>query len=153
MDRILQLERTHKKKSFSTTRGGSLLKKHIKIRTFSDWNEIIPGFIEADLVAHCGGNVSGSFLNTLVLTDIVTGWTEFMPLLCKSEANVIAGLKIAQEILPFTILGLDTDNVLNLESTIIFKKIIPSGIKIPFLQFKIPKATSNGLPPLMRNIF
>ena len=109
VDRILKLEHKKNKKNVSTTRCGGILKKQIKIRTFSDWNEIIPGFIEADLVAHCGDTVSGSFLNTLVLTDIVSGWTEFMPLLCKSEANVISGLKIAKEIFPFTILGLDTD--------------------------------------------
>ena len=48
-------------------------------------------------------------MNTLVLKDIVSGWTEFAPLLCKSEANVISGLIVAKEIFPFAILGLDTD--------------------------------------------
>jgi hypothetical protein len=110
VDRILALEHKQNKKNNSTTRCGGILKKQIKIKTFADWNEIIPGFIEADLVAHCGDTVSGSFLNTLVLTDIVSGWTEFMPLLFKSEDNVIAGLKIAKEMIPFNILGLDTDN-------------------------------------------
>ena len=110
VDRILKSEYKQNKKNISTTKCGSILKKQIKIKTFADWNEVVPGFIEADLVAHCGDTVSGSFLNTLVLTDIVSGWTEFMPLLCKSEDNVIAGLKIAQEIFPFNILGLDTDN-------------------------------------------
>ena len=110
VDRLLKLERQDKKKGVCATRSGSLLKKQIPIRTFSDWNEIIPGFMEGDLVAHCGDTVSGSFLNTLVLTDIVTGWTEFMPLLCKTEANVLEALQIVQEILPFPILGIDTDN-------------------------------------------
>jgi hypothetical protein len=110
VDRILKLEHKQNKKNNSTTRCGGILKKQIKIKTFANWNEIIPGFIEADLVAHCGDTVSGSFLNTLVLTDIVSGWTEFMPLLFKSEDNVIAGLKIAKEMFPFNILGLDTDN-------------------------------------------
>jgi len=49
-------------------------------------------------------------LNTLVLTDIASTWTEFFPLLRKSEADVIAALKVAQQILPFSLIGLDTDN-------------------------------------------
>jgi IS30 family transposase len=87
-----------------------LLKKQIPIRAFSDWNEATPGFLEADLVAHCGTQTDGAFLNTLVLTDIASGWTEFLPLLQRSEANVIGGLTIAQELLPFLLQGLDADN-------------------------------------------
>ena len=66
--------------------------------------------MEVDLVAHCGGNTNGSFLNTFTLTDICTGWTEPMALLCKGSANVISSLNIVQEILPFKLLGIDTDN-------------------------------------------
>ena len=111
VDRLLKpIRLDQKKKGTRTTRGASLLKKKIKVRTFSDCSEVVPGFFEADLVAHCGTSMGGSFLNTLVLTDIVSAWTEFMPLLCKGEANVIEALKIAQKIVPFTFLGLDTDN-------------------------------------------
>lgn len=81
VDRILKSEYKQNKKNISTTKCGSILKKQIKIKTFVGWNEVIPRFIEDDLVAHCGDTVSGSFLNTLVLTDIVSGWTEFMPLI------------------------------------------------------------------------
>jgi len=110
VDRLLETERKESKKGLSTTRPGSLLKRQIKIRTFADWNDVVPGFLEGDLVAHCGDRVDGSFLNTLVLTDIASTWTEFFPLLRRSEADVIAGLKIAQQLLPFILLGLDTDN-------------------------------------------
>ena len=79
VDRLLETERREIKKGISTTRPGSLLKKQIKVRTFADWNNIIPGFLEGDLVAHCGDRVDGSFLNTLVLTDIASTWTEFSP--------------------------------------------------------------------------
>lgn len=92
------------------TYGNSLLKKQIAVRTFADWDEIVPGFMEIDLVAHCGETVSGSFLNTLVVTDIVSGWTEMIPLMCKGEAQVIEALKIVQKILPFSLLGMDVDN-------------------------------------------
>ena len=87
-----------------------MIKKQIQVRTFADWNNASPGFVEADLVAHCGGRVDGSFLNTLVLTDIASAWTEFLPLLRKSEEDVVGALKVAQKLLPFSLLGLDTDN-------------------------------------------
>ena len=109
-DRLLETKRREERKGVSATRPGSLLKKQIKVRTFADWNDIVPGFLEGDLVAHCGDRVNGSFLNTLVLTDIATTWTEFFPLLQKSESGVIAALKVAQQILPFLLIGLDTDN-------------------------------------------
>lgn len=69
-----------------------------------------PGFVEADLVAHCGDRANGTFLNTLTITDIASGWTELVPLLRKSEADVQSGLVNIRSVLPFPILGLDTDN-------------------------------------------
>ncbi len=110
VDRLLETKRQEGSKGMSTTRPGSLLKRQIKIRTFADWDDVVPGFLEGDLVAHCGDRGDGSFLNTLVLTDIASTWTEFFPLLRKSEADVIAAVKVAQQILPFSLIGLDTDN-------------------------------------------
>ena len=49
------------------------------MRTFDGWNDPAPGFIEADLVAHSGPTAKGSFVQTLTLTDIATGWTECAP--------------------------------------------------------------------------
>jgi len=108
-DRMLRPERESRKMGVSTTRRGSLLKHQIQIRTFADWDDVTPGFLEADLVAHCGGNTNGPFLNTLVLVDISTGWLECMPLLRKSASDVIDGLRVADGLLPFTLQGLDTD--------------------------------------------
>lgn len=110
MDRLLVTEKAREQRGLCTTRAGSLLKHQIKVRTFADWNELDPGFCEADLVAHCGNTVEGTFLNTLVLTDIVSGWTEFFALLCKNESEVIKALNVAKQVLPFVLLGLDTDN-------------------------------------------
>ena len=69
-----------------------------------------PGFMEADLVAHCGTHADGSYLYTLTLTDIPTGWTECLPLLNRGQEAVVAALKRAQQLLPFPLLGIDTDN-------------------------------------------
>jgi len=110
VDRILNLEKRKTGKSISTTTSGNLFKHQIQVRTFADWDDVTPGFLEADLVAHCGGNTNGSFLNTLTLTDISTGWTECLPLIRKSSGDVISGLKLAQNLLPFPLLGFDTDN-------------------------------------------
>ena len=63
-------ERETIKLGVSTTRPGNLLKHQIQVRTFADWDDVIPGFIEADLVAHCGGNTNGAFLNTLTMKSL-----------------------------------------------------------------------------------
>jgi len=109
-DRMLRPYRKQERHGISTTRSGTLLKKQIPIRTFQDWNDVKPGFLEADLVAHCGTQAEGSFLYTLTLTDVATGWTECLPLLNRGQEAVVAALKRAQQLLPFPILGIDTDN-------------------------------------------
>ncbi len=109
-DRILRPYRKQERRGISTTRSGTLLKKQIPVRTFQDWNEAKPGFMEADLVAHCGTHADGSYLYTLTLTDIATGWTECLPLLNRGQEAVVAALKRAQHLLPFPLLGIDTDN-------------------------------------------
>ncbi len=109
-DRLLRSQRTLGLRGLSTTRGGTLLKQQIPIRTFEEWNETRPGFLEADLVAHCGIDIEGGYLYTLTLTDIATGWTECLPLLYRSQETVLAALQQARILFPFPILGIDTDN-------------------------------------------
>lgn len=109
IDRILKPLR-NKGRSMSTTKPGKLLKHQIPIRTFADWEEEEPGFFEADLVAHCGWSMEGEFLHTLVLTDIATGWVECIALPYRSGSAVINALDKARELIPFPILGIDTDN-------------------------------------------
>jgi hypothetical protein len=94
----------------STTKSGVLLKRQIPVRTFNDWNETQPGFFEGDLVAHCGWSIEGEFLNTLVLTDVATGWTKCLALLHRSQAAVVQALDRARQLLPFPMLGFDSDN-------------------------------------------
>ena len=110
VDRLLQSERSKVNRSVTTTKPGSLFKHRIKVRTFADWDDVIPGFIEADLVAHCGDDTNGSFLNTLTLIDISSGWLECMALIRKSANDVITALEVVSDLLPFKLLGLDTDN-------------------------------------------
>lgn len=109
-DRLLFHERHQAGSAISTTRRGKLLKHQIPIRTFFDWNDLAPGFLEADLVAHCGECSEGAYLNTLTMTDIATGWTECLALIRRSEADVSAAIHAVRQRLPFPLLGLDTDN-------------------------------------------
>lgn len=111
IDRILHpLREGGKPRGISTTKSGTLLRKRVPVRTFADWNETTPGFFEADLVAHCGWSTEGAYLNTLVLTDIVTGWTECIALLHRSQHAVIEAIEIVRHLLPFPIQGFDSDN-------------------------------------------
>ena len=74
-------------------RRGRPMGKRVPVRTYNDWNGPPPGFLEIDLVAHCGGSVSGSFIHSLVATDICTGWTEAVPLLAREQSLVVEGLE------------------------------------------------------------
>jgi site-specific recombinase XerD len=108
-DRVLHPHRTPAPRGFSLTQAGPLLKHQIPIRTFQQWNETQPGFVEADLVAHCGGHPEGSFFYTFTLTDVATGWTECLSLLSKSAEAVLFAFEQARALFPFPILGLDVD--------------------------------------------
>lgn len=109
-DRLLKPERIKSGKGLTTTKAGTLLKNQITVRTFADWNEHVPGFFECDLVAHCGETTTGVYLNTLVITDIITTWTECIGIIQKSADDVILALETARQLLPFNLLGLDVDN-------------------------------------------
>jgi len=109
-DRLLASQRKQSQCGLSTTRAGTLLKQQIPIRKFEEWNETQPGFLEADLVAHCDIDIEGGYLYTLTITDIATGWTECLPLLYRSQETVLAAIQRARTLFPFHILGINTDN-------------------------------------------
>ena len=111
IDRLLQpWKQKGGRRSFSTTKPGSLLRSAIPIRTFTDWQEQRPGFVEVDLVAHCGESVDGFYLNTLMAVDVATGWSEFIGVWGKGQQRVGAAIHNVQQRLPFKLLGLDSDN-------------------------------------------
>jgi hypothetical protein len=94
----------------SHTKPGSLLKGQIPVRTWADWDEDQPGFVEIDLVGHEGGNARGEFCFTLTVTDIATGWTENRSVRNKAQRWVFAALKDIAASFPFPIVGIDSDN-------------------------------------------
>ena len=86
------------------------IRRSVPVRTFDDWDNPPPGFVEADLVGHSGPVAKGSFVHTLVLTDIASGWTECAPLLVREQRLLTEVLSELRKLLPFPLLGLDTDN-------------------------------------------
>lgn len=94
----------------TTTKPGSLLKDAIPVRTFADWDDAKPGFVEMDLVAHCGQTAAGEYLNTLCVVDIATGWTEPVAVANKGQRATFAGIQSMRQRLPFPLLGIDSDN-------------------------------------------
>ncbi len=111
IDRLLRpWRRAGGQRSLSTTKPGCLLKRSIPIRTFADWQENKPGFMETDLVAHCGESTEGFYLNTLCAVDVASGWTECMPVWGKGQERVRQSVHQMKQRLPIPLLGIDSDN-------------------------------------------
>ena len=110
IDRFLHPARIqYKTRGRSTTKPGTLLRKHIPIKT-NQCDESRPGFLEADTVAHCGQSLSGMFAYTIDCVDIATGWSEQRAAWGKGETAVLKQIKQIEKSLPFPLLGFDSDN-------------------------------------------
>ena len=110
IDRLLRpYRKTGGRRGFTTTRP-NLLKNLIPIRTFTDWQENKPGFIEVDLVAHCGESANGFYLNTICGVDVWSGWTECLPVWGRWQEKVRQAVHHMRQRFPFPLLGIDSDN-------------------------------------------
>ncbi len=110
IDRLLSKVR-ESAKGVRRKRGiATALRRSIPIRTFADWKDPAPGYMEADLVAHSGGSMEGSIVHSFVLTDVATGWTECIALLVRDQTMIVDALSRLRDRLPFPFFGLDTDN-------------------------------------------
>ncbi len=110
MDRLRARERRTVRQARSGTKLGTLLKSQIPIHTFADWDDKRPGFMEADLIQHDGGNSRGFFACTLTMTDVCSGWTELRAVATKAQTHVFHALTDIRADLPFVLLGIDSDN-------------------------------------------
>jgi hypothetical protein len=110
IDRVLKPVRTkYGRHGRSTTKPGTLLRRQIPIAV-NQWDETRPGFLEADMVAHCGDTTAGMYISTLDLVDIATGWTEQRAVWGKGERGVLEQIADVESSLPFPVLGFDCDN-------------------------------------------
>ena len=92
-------------------RAYSAVRRRVPVRRFKGWDDHSePGWLEIDLVAHCGGRMEGRFLWTLMVTDIATGWSESLPIVMRDGAVVLTALQLIRRQLPFPLRGIDADN-------------------------------------------
>jgi hypothetical protein len=111
IDRITRRWRQEKRgHGLSLTKPGTHLKNAIPIKTFSEWENSRPGFIQVDLVAHCGERADGFYLNTLSAVDVATGWFEPVAVWGRGQERVGAAIHQLQQLLPMPLLGLGSDN-------------------------------------------
>src|SRR5262249_54709031 len=92
------------------THPGPWLKHEIPIRTFTEWDDARPGFLEVDLVAHCGSSTQGFYLCTLCAVDIAACWVELQAVWGKGQVRVGGAIHHVSERLPVPLVGLDSDN-------------------------------------------
>jgi hypothetical protein len=111
IDRKLAAERARMlPRGRSHTKPGTLLKSQIPIRTWAQWDDAVPGFVEIDLVGHDGGSPFGQCCFTLTVTDIATGWTVNRSVRNKAAKWVFEALEHVTAVFPFPIIGIDSDN-------------------------------------------
>jgi IS30 family transposase len=144
------IRKRYRIKGRSTTRPGTLLKKSIPIRTITFLDEAKPGFFEVDLVSHDGGALRGDFNQSLNFTDICTGWDEMIALKNKAQVWVFAGIKKIEGRLPFSILGLDSDNGSEFINTHLLRYCEQN--QITFTRSRPYRKNDSGLPPIKRTV-
>lgn len=110
IDRRLRPFRLQQRRGLGTTKPGTLLKQQVPVQTYTPWDEQRLGFVEIDLVAHCGTTTAGHYVNPLTVTDVATGWTECAAVWGKGQAAVCEALEQIRDRLPFPLLGIDSDN-------------------------------------------
>lgn len=110
IDRLLAPVRQQAKGQKRKRNAPKKASKQIPVRTFSDWDEPMPGELETDFVVHCGSQMSGLFIYSLAATDVCSGWTEAVPLLAREQSLVVEGLDVICSQFPVPVIGLNSDN-------------------------------------------
>ena len=79
------------------------VRKLVPVRTFADWEGVGPGFMEMDMVIHCGTHTVGSFVHSLVLTDVASGWTECVAMPVREQALIVEAITGLRPRLPLSL--------------------------------------------------
>jgi len=122
VDRKLKHEREflHLSRAKGGPKSGSVLKQKIPIR-LTEWDTSRVGYIEADIVVHCGSSPLGEYVNTLSTTEISSGWWEGEAIMGKSQEHSFGALKEIRKRTPFEWKGVDTDNYSGFTNQILYK--------------------------------
>jgi hypothetical protein len=109
IDRLLKDFKVQSGKKIRPPKPASGVKSLVEIRA-KKWQDVEPGWTEVDTVAHCGGDMGGSFIWTLTSVDVSSGWTELRAIWNRGQHASHKGLQSIYESLPFKLLGVDSDN-------------------------------------------
>jgi len=101
IDRLLRPFREHAT-GRKWTRPNRKTRAKVNVKTFTEWEDVAPGSLEVDFVAHCGGNLSGAFIHSLVATDVSSGWTEYIPILIREQSLVVETMEFASHTIPIS---------------------------------------------------
>jgi hypothetical protein len=111
IDRLLRpYRRGHPRGLATTGPTHPALAAQVPLRTFGEWQDVRPGSLQADLVAHCGETVEGFYVTSLVAVDVATGWTECQAVWGKGYERVGTGVHHIRQRLPMPLRELHTDN-------------------------------------------
>ena len=90
IDRLLRpVRRLHRRHGLATTSPSlAALRTQVPLRTFTEWVNVPPGHLQADLLAHCGETTHGFYLTSLLAVDVATGWTELEAVWGKGHSRV-----------------------------------------------------------------
>lgn len=138
------LKKYKEQRGLSGTEASSF-KSLISLQLIKSEELTVPGYIEADTVAHCGNSLSGQFAWSLTMTDLYSGWTENRAVWTKDSYNVLLAIKDIEENLPFFIHGFASDNgteFINNELLEYFKK--REDLPVEFIRRRPYKKNDNA---------
>ncbi|HET7264445.1 MAG TPA: transposase [bacterium] len=112
IDRLLgPVRRQYRRHGLATTSPSlAALRAQVPLRTFGEWTNVLPGHLQADLLAHCGASGHDFFLTSLLAIDVATGWTELQAVWGKGHERVGGAMQAVRLALPMPLLSLHTDN-------------------------------------------
>jgi hypothetical protein len=110
IDRLLAQVREQAKGRRKKRNAPKKASKQIPVRTFSEWDDPIPGELEIDFVVHCGDSTAGVCIHSLVATDVYSGWTEAVPLIAREQSLVAEALEVICDRFPVPVIGFNSDN-------------------------------------------
>ena len=105
LDRLLRPTKEAVSGQRARRRATPVVQRNVPVRTFAEWDDPQPGDMEADLVSHGGESAAGSFVHTLTVTDVASGWTECVALVVRDGALVVAALEHLRKTMPFPLRG------------------------------------------------
>ncbi len=110
IDRLLKPVREQAKGKRRKRNAPKKASKEIPVRTFSEWENPVPGELEIDFVVHCGDSTAGACIHSLVATDVCSAWTEAVPVIAREQSLAAEALDVICDQFPVPVIGFNSDN-------------------------------------------